>query len=679
MRRALPILLALLAGCAFDVHGLTAIPCAENGDCPPDQSCSEQKCVARTCTREIDCGTSREFSCQAGVCVAAACQGDEDCGDGFMCGVDGYCWVRTCVPSPEGPPGSASCSDGIDNDCDGKTDMDDPGCHACEQDDDCDDGKPCNGTERCVDFACVGGAAVVCTPSATPCRTSVCDDTVTEGNPCILLPLDDGTQCDDRDPCTVDDQCTSGTCAGIAKDCADGFTCTVDHCDPADGTCVHTPNDGSCGTGQVCKPACFATASGCGVPPTSVSLSCTTPTPAATGTSCTVDLAGVSGQAACVECVARSSVSVPVYSDFDNGFGGCALDGWSFAATSPCNDGNYAWCVTGFAGTPALQVDAQDCSGKTAILERTVDTTGFQRVEVCFNYADRGAAGGNDPLTVAYDPSGTGASLTQLFSDVDGPIPGLDDTWLRYCIELPSDAVGRAGLLLRVSMTSNDAGQKLFADRLSVIGYRTACALTNAPFVSAFTGCATSGWTVASGTLQCPGFKGDALEANGPTKSWTLERSVDTTLLTGDLVLRFDLAEDGTTADDAFALEINATGTWQTLFHQTGALRPDQGTTTFLVSLSALQPAALGNPSLKLRFTATSSAAGHKIDLDNVSLTAFTGTCSTDAVVVGAPSDQGSGKYSVTATAATPMPVEMVCGWGGESTLSDSVTVQLTP
>lgn len=678
MHRALAILVTLLAGCAFDLGGLQLLPCLDNSDCPPDQECSDSKCVGRACTRPADCGTAQEFRCEGGTCLVIACDGDADCGADFICGADGYCWIRECDPTPEGPPGSPSCADGLDNDCDHKIDGDDPGCQACQEDADCDDGKPCNGIERCVDFACAEGTPVACTPPATPCRTAVCDDTITTGNPCILLPVDDGVACDDDDACTEDDHCTSGNCAGTPKDCSDGATCTVDFCNPVDGSCVNTPNDSLCGTAEVCKPTCFAAASGCGVPPPSVSVSCQTPAPAASGTTCTVDLAGTGGQAACVECVARTGVVVPVFSDFDNGYGGCALDGWSFASTSPCNDTNSEWCVTGFAGTPALQVDKNSCSGKTAIVERTVDTSGLQRVLFCFSYADRGAAAGNDYLAVEYDPSGTGASLTRLFYDVDGPLPGVDDTWLRYCIELPADAVGRPSLLIRVSLHSNDNDQRIFADRFSVIGYRPGCVLSNSPFTSTFAGCSATGWTV-TGSVQCPGFLGDALEASGAAKSWTLERTVDTTLLQGDLVLRFDLAEDGTTKDDAFAFDLNATGTWRTLFHQTGALRADQGATTFLVNLSALEPAAIGNPTLKLRFTADSLANGHKIDLDNVSLTAYTGTCSAGTVVLGAPSDTGGGRYAVTATSSVPLPVEIVCSWDGEAARTDAATVQFVP
>jgi hypothetical protein len=678
MHRSLPILVALLAGCAFDVHGLATFPCQDNADCPPDQSCDGAQCARRTCTLPTECGSSREFTCEQGACFAAVCDGDPDCGDDYLCGLDGYCWVRDCVPTPEGPPGSPSCADGLDNDCDHKVDGEDPGCQACQEDADCDDAKPCNGLERCADFACVEGTPVVCTPPATRCREAVCDDTIAEGNPCIQLPVDDGTACDDGDRCTVDDECAAGVCGGAPKDCSDGASCTVDHCNPTDGACVHTADDDLCTGAEVCNPACFPTTTGCGLPVTSVSVTCPSPATVQSGTTCTLDVGGLAGATGCLECVARTAVAVPFFSDFDNGFGGCTLDGWSFAATSPCNDTNSTWCVTGFAGTPALQVDKKDCSGKTAVVERTVDTTGLQRAAFCFSYADHAAGGGNDSLAVEYDPSGVGTTLTRLFYDVDGPLPGVDDTWLRYCIELPADAVGQPSVLLRVALHSNDDHQRIYADRFSLVGYRPGCVLTSSPFASAFDGCSITGWTV-TGSVQCPGFKGDALEANGAAKSWTLERTVDTTLLHGDLVLRFDLAEDGTSKDDAFSVEIDATGTWKTVFHQTGALRPDQGLTTFLVSLSALEPAALGNPSLKLRFRADSSAPNHKLDLDNVSLTAMTGTCSAGTVAVGAPVDQGSGHFGVAVSSTVPLPAELVCSWGGAATLTDSATVQFVP
>jgi spore coat protein A len=45
-------------------------------------------------------------------------------------GKNGTC-QDACTPSPEGPPGDPSCTDTIDNDCDGLTDADDPDCQEC--------------------------------------------------------------------------------------------------------------------------------------------------------------------------------------------------------------------------------------------------------------------------------------------------------------------------------------------------------------------------------------------------------------------------------------------------------------------------------------------------------------------------------------------------------------------
>ncbi len=56
---------------------------------------------------------------------------DAMCHDGDVCTIDRCVKEEGCVytDNVEGPAGSPSCSDGIDNDCDEFTDDDDPGCH----------------------------------------------------------------------------------------------------------------------------------------------------------------------------------------------------------------------------------------------------------------------------------------------------------------------------------------------------------------------------------------------------------------------------------------------------------------------------------------------------------------------------------------------------------------------
>jgi uncharacterized delta-60 repeat protein len=64
----------------------------------------------------------------------------------------------------------------------------------------------------------------------------------------------DGTACDDGNPCTENDVCTNGTCAGTPKPIDDGNICTIDACDPVTGNVTHTPvtNETVCDDGNKC-------------------------------------------------------------------------------------------------------------------------------------------------------------------------------------------------------------------------------------------------------------------------------------------------------------------------------------------------------------------------------------------------------------------------------------------
>jgi hypothetical protein len=146
----------------------------------------------------------------------------------------------------------------------------------CHADADCDDGNACNGTETCVDGACVLGVAPDC-DDHNPC-TRDCDPAVgcmhtalddgtacSDGNPCTTgdtcqggtchagTPVTDGTACSNGDPCTIADVCTAGTCvAGPARDCSDDNSCTADACDASAG-CTHTfLAEGTPCTGDAC-------------------------------------------------------------------------------------------------------------------------------------------------------------------------------------------------------------------------------------------------------------------------------------------------------------------------------------------------------------------------------------------------------------------------------------------
>jgi hypothetical protein len=77
------------------------------------------------------------------------------------------------------------------------------------------------------------GTPVTCGDDGNPCTDDVCDPSTGTCGVANVAP------CDDDDACTVGDECLGGTCqAGSPKTCLDdGNACTLDVCDPRDGSC----------------------------------------------------------------------------------------------------------------------------------------------------------------------------------------------------------------------------------------------------------------------------------------------------------------------------------------------------------------------------------------------------------------------------------------------------------
>jgi hypothetical protein len=126
---------------------------------------------------------------------------------------------------------------------------------ACETDADCDDGVACT--------------ADACTSPARDCTHTVDDGACPAGQVCDAI-----AGCVDPPPCVTDAECDDGlvcngteTCdpdvgcrAGMAIDCDDGVTCTVDSCEEPAGACVNAGTDADgdgyvavgCGAGDDC-------------------------------------------------------------------------------------------------------------------------------------------------------------------------------------------------------------------------------------------------------------------------------------------------------------------------------------------------------------------------------------------------------------------------------------------
>jgi hypothetical protein len=94
----------------------------------------------------------------------------------------------------------------------------------CERDEDCDDGLECT-SEYC---------------ESGRCRRDT-----------------DDQLCDDGDPCNGTETCQihRGCEPGEPILCDDRINCTVDSCNPETGRCVSVPEDSRCPNGHLCDPS----------------------------------------------------------------------------------------------------------------------------------------------------------------------------------------------------------------------------------------------------------------------------------------------------------------------------------------------------------------------------------------------------------------------------------------
>lgn len=253
--------------CAVD--GCWSIPVPDGAYCDDgDPGTENDSCSAGTCTG-VPVGVCQDdFECDDG----NVCNGSETCAGGaacvsgtpLACGAPSQCMDAGCDPASgcttNPRPDGTACNDGdagtVQDSCSGGV------CRGiaqvCSDDLDCDDGNLCNGSETCAGgSACASGIAPNCGTS-TQCADPSCDPSTG----CLMVPRQDGTACNDGDPETANDRCTSGVCEGVAlsctgdAECDDGNFCNgAEVCDYFTG-CTSGPQP-DCGTSTQCAdPEC---------------------------------------------------------------------------------------------------------------------------------------------------------------------------------------------------------------------------------------------------------------------------------------------------------------------------------------------------------------------------------------------------------------------------------------
>jgi hypothetical protein len=200
--------------------------CLDN-PCDPDPCADLSHSVPWSCQQageaSFSCGCEEQYHWEEeGRCAGDCIDTDED---GY--GVGPGCDEQDCNDdrddvfpgAPESLAVAGTCDDGLDNDCDQQTDLEDLDCQGCASPADCDDNNACTDDD---------------------CISSIC------------FHANNLDPCDDYEDCTYDDACSDGNCAGTYIDC------TSDDCSEriCDGTasCAVLYN-----TGAPCDDSLFCT------------------------------------------------------------------------------------------------------------------------------------------------------------------------------------------------------------------------------------------------------------------------------------------------------------------------------------------------------------------------------------------------------------------------------------
>jgi hypothetical protein len=784
-----------------------APPCQDAAECDDQNPCTLDDCRDGRCVNEpVDDGQPCDDdlycngpeTCQGGQCRQGSppdCTDDDPCTQDLCDETFDRCAHPPVAEPPgvEGPPGDPSCTDGLDNDCDGLTDGADPACVTCQDAAECDDQNPCTRDDctagRCVNEPVLDGTpcddelfctdpdscqagrcrglARDCSGLEDDCNTSACDELA---GACQPVPRPDGTPCDDDLFCTTNDACQAGACTGGASPChgeceagcdeaagtcvqaapgtpctqdgvfcngqevcdaqgaclspgdpcgaaecascdegaqrcdvaqgapcsGDGIDCTTNHQCDATGQCVGSlRDDGFCDAltpGSVCLPECSPDPSGCAIPPAALTLACQSPIDLSNAdrSSCALTLTGPggAGQAGCLTCQAQLGDVLVARTSFDDGAGGCALDGWALTPatgnrctntiTPDCSLGaaNRTCCATlaslcdaSTFGRPVLRSDnATNCGGNNRQwrLSRTFDLRGFGAARVCFETADQGVTGASGLSAYASDSSRQPEVLACVLA---GPQPGVDGAMTPLCADLPAWADDNPAVTVMFRAHSNANGERVFLGGLSLRAWSAGCPPSPvAALDETFAGCDLSAWNTLSGTVACvntgcanqTGWR-PGVVSDGPAAS--LETRVDASGLHGGLTLCFRMGASGSAAaGDGLAIAVDAGAGYQQVFAQTAPLGLAGECQELCLPLDDALPGAARNPDLGIRLALTGDGT---VGVYGLRLTGAPHCPAGAALDLSPLVDQGGGQYAfeLIDAAGEPLAASASCAW----------------
>ncbi|NOS99969.1 MAG: hypothetical protein HOP29_05025 [Phycisphaerales bacterium] len=274
------------------------LPINEGGACNDSNVCTQNDaCNNGVCTGSgVDC-SSLNNQCLVGVCNPAngMCEttpGNEGgtCNDAQICTTGDACNAGNCVGTPT--PGCQSCVTA--SECDDGNPCTNNTCPAgicifVNNTASCNDGLPCTINDVCSAGLC-NGAPRDCSSLNDACHVGACN---AASGLCEQQPANNGGACNDGVPCTINDVCSNGTCAGAQKDCSVvSNACNVGVCNPVTGVCVPLPinESGPCNDVNPCTVNDFCFNGACVGIPIQGCQNCSSPAQCGDGNACTNDI-----------------------------------------------------------------------------------------------------------------------------------------------------------------------------------------------------------------------------------------------------------------------------------------------------------------------------------------------------------------------------------------------------
>ncbi len=331
-------------------------PCSDGNACTQGDTCQNGTCVSGNpvvCPAPSLCHQRGTCDPQTGMCSNPILPNGFTCNDANACTQTDKCQNGNCVGTPVVCTPQDQCHDAT---CDPQTGL----CSNAPKPNGspCNEGDLCTQGDTCQNGTCVAGNPLVCPPPDQCHNPGTC---VPQFGICSYPNKSNGTACNDGNPCTSNDKCQLGNCAGTQITCTPQDQChTAGTCDPQTGLCSNPPktNGATCNDGNACTQG-----------DTCQNGTCTGGNPVV----CTaLDQCHVAG-----ECVPPTGCTNPIKSD-----GSTCDDGLLCTVSDSCSNGSCIGTQNCDDGDPAT---SDCCSRQSGQCEHSASVPGIVSHHIFYN------------------------------------------------------------------------------------------------------------------------------------------------------------------------------------------------------------------------------------------------------------------------------------------------------